>query len=99
MFSTANRTPGLARGAALAAWLALAAVPLAAQRELGELRLEVHDPQGRPAAATGSLVSEANQVNREFVVSADGRYVAAELPFGVYRVRVAAEGFAEWTAL
>jgi hypothetical protein len=70
-----------------------------AQRQRGELRIEVKDPQGRPAAATAQLVSESNQLKREFPISTDGKYLAAELPFGVYRLTVAAEGFAEWTDL
>src|SRR5215471_17481636 len=70
-----------------------------AQRERGELRIEVSDPQGRPAAASAQLVSESNQLDREFPIPADGRYIAGELPFGVYRLTVAAEGFADWTYL
>ncbi|HET8966505.1 MAG TPA: TonB-dependent receptor plug domain-containing protein, partial [Candidatus Acidoferrum sp.] len=70
-----------------------------AQRERGELRIDVKDPQGRPAAGTAQLVSESNQLKREFPIAADGKYVAAELPFGVYRLTVAAEGFADWTDL
>jgi hypothetical protein len=70
-----------------------------AQRERGELRIDVKDPQGRPAAGTAQLVSESNQLKREFPITADGKYVAAELPFGVYRLTVAAEGFADWTDL
>jgi outer membrane cobalamin receptor len=70
-----------------------------AQRERGELRIDVKDPQGRPAAGTAQLVSESNQLKREFPITVDGKYVAAELPFGVYRLTVAAEGFADWTDL
>jgi TonB-dependent Receptor Plug Domain len=103
MFSTAKRPRGVRRGASRLAFLACAAVfsaaPGAAQRERGELRLEVRDPHGRAAAAAGTLVSEANQINRDFTVAADGKYLAEELPFGVYRVRIFAEGFAEWTDL
>jgi len=78
-----------------AAWPA----PAAAQRERGELRIEVNDPQGRPAAAAAELVSGSNQLKRDFPIPAEGRYVVAELPFGVYRLTVAAEGFADWTDL
>jgi hypothetical protein len=35
-----------------------------AQRERGELQIEVKDPQGRSTAATGEIVSESNQVKR-----------------------------------
>ena len=70
-----------------------------AQRERGELRLEVKDPQGRPAAAAAQLISESNQLKREFPIAVEGKYVAAELPFGVYRLTIAAEGFADWSDL
>ena len=73
--------------------------PAWAQRERGELRVEVQDPQGRPAAAAGLLVSESNQLKREFSVTPDGKYIATELPFGVYRLTVSAEGFTEWADL
>jgi hypothetical protein len=81
--------------------LTLLLVPFAAfaQRERGELRIEVKDPQGRPAAAVAQLISESNQLKREFPIAVDGKYIASELPFGVYRLTVAAEGFADWTDL
>src|SRR5690348_11153478 len=76
-------------------------VPYAAfgQRERGELRIEVKDPQGRPAAAVAQLVSESNQLKREFPIAAEDKYIASELPFGVYRLTIAAEGFSDWTDL
>jgi hypothetical protein len=85
----------------LAAVVSIAAWPHSAkaQRERGELRIEVKDPQGRPAAAEAKLVSASNQLKRDFPILAEGKYVAAELPFGVYRLTVAAEGFADWTDL
>jgi hypothetical protein len=70
-----------------------------AQRQRGELQIEVKDPQDRPAAATGELVSESNQFRKEFPIGPDGKYLASELPFGVYRLSVTAEGFAEWAGL
>src|SRR5262245_17513952 len=73
--------------------------PAKAQRERGEIRIEVKDPQGRPAAAEAQLVSASNQLKRDFPVPAEGKYVAGELPFGVYRLTVAADGFADWTDL
>ena len=85
----------------LAAALAIAAWPYsaAAQRERGEIRIEVKDPQGRPAAADAQLVSASHQIKREFPVPAEGKAIAAELPFGVYRLTVAADGFADWADL
>jgi carboxypeptidase family protein/TonB-dependent receptor-like protein len=70
-----------------------------AQRERGELRIEVKDPQGRPAAGAAQLISESNQLKREFPIAAEGKYIASELPFGMYRLTIAAEGFAKWTDL
>jgi hypothetical protein len=70
-----------------------------AQRERGELQLDVKDPQGRATSASGELVSQSNQFKKEFVVNADGKYLATELPFGIYRITISAEGFAPWTGL
>jgi hypothetical protein len=60
----------------------------------GELRIEVHDPQGAAVASTAELLSNGNQFRRNFQIAQDGRYVAQDLPFGVYRLSVQAEGFA-----
>ena len=79
--------------------VALSPRPLSAQRERGELRVEVQDPQGRSSAASAVLVSESNQLKRAFSVPTEGKYTAGELPFGVYRLTAVAEGFAEWTEL
>ena len=79
--------------------LMVLASPARAQRERGELQIEVKDPQGRSTAATGEIVSESNQVKKEFAIGADGKYLAQELAFGVYRLTVSAEGFAAWTGL
>jgi len=70
-----------------------------AQRVRGELRIEVRDAQGAALAPTGELTSEANQVRRSFVTGPDGRYAAQDLPFGVYRLTLQAEGFAAWSDL
>jgi hypothetical protein len=47
----------------------------------------------------GELVSEANGFRRTFVAGSEGRYVAQDLPFGVYRLSLQAEGFAPWSDL
>src|SRR5258707_1416495 len=70
-----------------------------AQRERGEVRLEVHDPQGATVAGEGELVSELNQVRREFRVGADGKSVVQGLPFGRYHASFRAQGFAEWAGM
>jgi TonB-dependent Receptor Plug Domain len=67
-----------------------------AQRARGELRIEVHDPQGATLPATAELVSNGNQVRRNFSIAPDGRYIAEDLPFGIYRLSLKAEGFAPW---
>ncbi len=70
-----------------------------AQRVRGELRVEVRDAQGAALSPSGELASEANQLHRAFAVGADGRYMAQDLPFGVYRLTLRAEGFAPWSEL
>ncbi|PYT52147.1 MAG: hypothetical protein DMG43_12580 [Acidobacteria bacterium] len=68
-----------------------------AQRARGELRIEARDPQGAPLAPVAELVSEANQFRQTFQAGADGRYVVQDLPFGVYRLSLNAEGFPAWS--
>jgi TonB-dependent Receptor Plug Domain len=80
-------------------FLAATASSVSAQRARGELRLEVRDPQGATLSPMVELVCDASQVRRTFQVAADGRYEAQDLPFGVYRLSVAAEGFAPWSNL
>ncbi len=75
------------------------AVNAQAQRVRGELRLEVHDPHGAAVSPAGELISEANGIRRTFVAGPEGRYVAQDLPFGVYRLSLQAEGFAPWSDL
>jgi outer membrane cobalamin receptor len=84
--------------AALAAF-GFAASPLYAQRVRGELRIEVHDSAGATVPADAELLSEANQLHRTFKIAQDGRYTAQDLPFGIYRLNINAEGFAPWTKL
>lgn len=75
------------------------ALTLQAQRERGELRIDVRDPQGAAVTASVELSSDATQLRREFETDIDGHYVAQDLPFGIYRLRVDAGGFATWTNL
>jgi Carboxypeptidase regulatory-like domain len=70
-----------------------------AQRSRGELRIEVYDPHGATLAATAELASDGNQVRRTLQIAQDGRFVAQDLPFGIYRLSVRAKGFAPWTDL
>jgi len=71
----------------------LFALPAAAQRDRGELQVEVRDPQGATLSASGELVSEGNQFHLDFTIGDDGRYAAQDLAFGVYRVSVSHAGF------
>jgi len=70
------------------------ALPAAAQKDRGELQIEVRDPQGAVLSASGELVSQGNQFHLDFTVGDDGRYAAQGLAFGVYRVSVSRSGFA-----
>ena len=88
-----------ARFIGLLALLVLYGVTARAQRLRGELRLEVRDPHGVAVSSAGELVSEANGVRRAFVAGPEGRYVAQDLFFGVYRLSLHAEGFAPWSNL
>src|ERR1700692_2591276 len=71
----------------------LITMPAAAQRDRGELQIEVRDPQGAVLGASGELISEGNQFHLDFTVGDDGRYAAQDLAFGVYRVSVSHSGF------
>ena len=71
----------------------------AAQRDRGELQIEVHDLQGAALATPGELVSEGNQFDLKFQAGDDGRYVARDLAFGVYRVTFMLGGFSPSTQL
>ena len=69
------------------------ALPALAQKDRGELQIEVRDPQGAVLSASGELVSEGNQFHLNFTIGDDGRYAAQDLAFGVYRLSVSHSGF------
>ncbi|HEX5413220.1 MAG TPA: TonB-dependent receptor [Terriglobia bacterium] len=73
--------------------------PAQAQHERGEIRLKVQDQKGGPVVASVELASEANHVDRSFVTSDGGNYVARELPFGLYRLKVTYPGFLPFSKL
>jgi len=79
--------------------LSLGTAPAHAQRERGELHVEIRDPQGAPVPASAELLSKANQYDRSFESSVQGRFAAQDLPFGVYRLNLQAQGFAAWSTL
>jgi hypothetical protein len=82
-------------------WCAIAAAAItgAAQRQFGELRLQVVDPTGAGISASAELVSQAVQFRKEFSTDPDGQLVVPSLPFGVYRLKVDREGFNDATSL
>src|SRR5438445_12643849 len=88
------RWAGALRIAAILPGFMLLSLPADAQRELGELHVEVQDQQGAPVAAAAELISEANQVRRNFSADSDGRATAQDLPFGVYRLSITRAGCA-----
>ena len=75
----------------------LAAVPLCAQSNRGELRLKVTDPAGLGVKSSVALVSEANQFNRTYSTDSEGNLEAQLLPFGVYQIHVERHGLAPFT--
>jgi len=75
----------------------LGPLPAAAQRQRGEVRLEVRDAGGAGVAAHGEILSEGNGFQRTFQIAVDGHYLLQDLPFGVYRLNLTAEGFAVWS--
>jgi len=77
----------------------VAAVYGFAQGPRGELRFNVLDPAGAALLATIDLTSDVNQLHRNASTDANGRYVARDLPFGLYQIRVAHEGFQALTQL
>jgi hypothetical protein len=79
--------------------LLMMAIPLSAQQQSGELRLRVVDSTDAPLLISGELVGEATQVRRQFSTDADGLQTLTALPFGVYRLRIAREGFQPSTSL
>jgi hypothetical protein len=82
----------------IAALLFLAALPVCAQTNTGELRLKVTDPSGLGVKTTVAIVSEANQYKNSLPTSDQGTLDVQRLPFGVYELSVNQTGFAVATA-
>jgi TonB dependent receptor/Carboxypeptidase regulatory-like domain len=85
--------------ACLLAVLAWISAEVHAQRGTGELRLQVRDATGGAVSATGTLESDATHVRLAFTTDARGTYVAGDLPFGRYRLRVEGPGFAAFSSV
>jgi hypothetical protein len=81
------------------ALLCACALPAAAQQDRGELQIEVHDSQGATLRASGELVSQGNQFQLNFQTGDDGRYIAQNLVFGIYRISLNYAGFSPATQL
>lgn len=64
------------------------------QRLTGELRLAVQDPSGAGMSASGTLEGLAAGIHRDFETDDRGMHTFSVLPFGVYRLEVRREGFA-----
>ena len=76
-------------------WLILlGCLPLAAQSDMGELRLKVTDPDGLGLASAVELQSDANLYQKTFRTDDAGNLTAKHLPFGLYRLIVNRDGFA-----
>ena len=71
------------------------ALPLAAQGNMGELRLRVSDPNGLGVKTAVELTSEANEFHATLATDDSGQLIAKRLPFGLYRVEIRQAGFAE----
>src|SRR5579872_5771971 len=81
-------------------WALLVLIPvLHAQRRTGELRLAVVDSTGAGLEASGTLVSQAIQLKQSFSTDNQGRYVARNLPFGIYRLNLARANFGSYSTL
>jgi outer membrane receptor protein involved in Fe transport len=77
----------------------LLAVPLFAQAPVGELQVEVRDPSGASAPASGTLQSTAGNFSKTFETEADGKYLFEGLPLGRYRLSITRSGFAAQSML
>jgi len=71
----------------------LAATPLLAQTNTGELRLKVLDPQGLAARTSVELRSDRNQYQTVFTSDDSGEIRAKRLPYGLYQIRIDQAGF------
>jgi len=71
------------------------AAPMLSQSTTGELRLTVTDPTGLAIKSAVELVSQGNEYSNTFTTDDQGTLDAKRLPYGIYRVQIRAQGFAE----
>src|SRR5579871_1971233 len=93
-------------GAARRGWLGigrlmgiflLCAGALRAQTNTGELRVKVSDPSGAAVRAGIVLTSEGNDYRNALSTNEVGYLSVQRMPFGIYRLEVHREGFAEFS--
>src|SRR5271154_3508216 len=65
------------------------------QTNTGELRVKVTDPSGAAVRTGIELVSEANDYRNALSTNEMGFLTVQRLPFGVYRLEIHRQGFAE----
>lgn len=78
--------------------LSLIGAALLLAQSNGEIRLQVKDPSGAVAQASGSLRNLDTKTETPFETDARGFFDFAALPFGRYEIKVSREGFATQTA-
>ncbi|HEY4903341.1 MAG TPA: carboxypeptidase-like regulatory domain-containing protein, partial [Candidatus Sulfotelmatobacter sp.] len=81
--------------ALIATVILLWALPMLSQSYTGELRLTVTDPTGLGLKSTVELVSLGNEYQHMFTTDDQGNLDAKRLSYGIYDVRVQAQGFAQ----
>jgi hypothetical protein len=74
------------------------ALPLLSQSTTGELRLTVTDPTGSGLRSSVELTSQSNEYRNTFTTDEHGNLDAKRLPYGIYQVRILAQGFAQSSA-
>ena len=77
--------------------LLLWALPLLAQSTTGELRLSVTDPAGLGVKSAIELTSQGNEYREGFNTDVQGKLDVKRLPYGIYRLQIAAKSFATVT--
>lgn len=77
----------------LAALLCLCALPLYAQSNLGELRLNIIDPAGVGVKVDVGLLCEGAGYSERLATTSAGSLDAQQLPFGIYRIQIQHSGF------
>jgi len=68
--------------------------PLAAQVDIGELRLHVTDTANLDLNAAIVISSEGNRYRKQFLTDNQGTLDIKSLPYGIYLVRIDHPGFA-----